>query len=198
MSTVTILNLERSMPPEKTDQQLVDRIRAGDENALQALYEQYGPRLYAHALHMTNDPALAEDVLQESLVAIWQGAHRYRQDGRLIAWLLGIVTHKALNAMRGRVIDSEESIAEWAAPGPLPDEISIAREREALLRAGLQRLPPEQRTVLELVFYQGLPLQEVAQACHIPVGTVKSRLNYAKAILRGLLSREGIRWEDLK
>ena len=113
--------------------------------------------------------------------------------GRAIAWLLGIVHHKALNQVRGRVIDLLEAESQdLPAKDPLPDEQVAVREQR-LVRAGLERLSPEHRLALELVFYQGLSLNEAAEACGCPAGTIKSRLNYAKASLRGVLSRAGLR-----
>ncbi len=187
------------MSCQDSDCTLVRRIAAGDEEALRALYAAYGQRLYAYALRITGDPFTAEDALQDTLVAVWRGASRFRAEGRVIAWLLGIVHRKGLNALRGRphaALDAEDA-PEPAATDPALDEQAAASEQGRLLRAELARLPLEQRTALELVFYQGLTLAEVAEVCGCPVGTVKSRLSYAKARLRGLLNRSGLRAEDI-
>ena len=94
------------MPAVDSDRDLIRQVAAGDENALRKLYDAYGQRLYAYALRITGDPAAAEEAVQESLVAVWQGASRFRGEGagggRVIAYLLGIVHHKALNQVRGR------------------------------------------------------------------------------------------------
>jgi RNA polymerase sigma-70 factor (ECF subfamily) len=79
-----------------------------------------------------------------------------------------------------------------------PTSAHPGREQSRLLRDGLQRLSLEHRTVLELVFYQGLSLDETARVCGCPVGTVKSRLSYAKNSLRGELSRAGLAAEDIR
>lgn len=190
-------SLKRVMPVSNPEIDLVQRIARGDEDALRQLYAAYGQRMFAFALRLTEDAALAEDVAQESLVAAWQSAGRYQQKSRVLTWLLGIVHHKALNARRGRASISVETMLEVPDATPPPDERAAQSEQRRLLQAGLQRLPLEQRSVLELIFYQGLSLEETAQVCGCPVGTVKSRLNYAKTALRGALNRAGLAAEDL-
>ena len=87
---------------------------------------------------------------------------------------------------------------ELEADGLTSEEQTALSEQRELLRAGLRGLSPEHRAVLELVFYQGLSLQEAAEVCGVPLGTVKSRLNYAKASLRGILKRAGFSAEDFE
>lgn len=197
MFEVQIL-LDRSMTHQDDDVDLVHRIAAGDEDALRELYAAYGQRLYAYALRLTGDPAAAEDVVQDSLVTVWQGACRFRGEGRVVAWLLGIIHHKALNSLRSRpLISFEATETDPPARDPLPDEQISTSEQSRLIRAGLERLSLEHRTALELIFYQGLSLDEAAEVCGVAVGTIKSRLSYAKASLRGVLNREGLSAEDV-
>ncbi len=192
------LALNRTMPAVDSDRNLIRQIAAGQEEALRRLYDAFGQRMVVYALRITGDPAAAEEAVQESLVAVWQGAGRFRGESRVIAWLLGIVHHKALNLVRRRVIDSlEAQPQDPPANEPLPDEQAAVSEQRRLVRAGLGRLSLEHRLVLELVFYQGLSLNEAAGVCGCPVGTIKSRLNYAKASLRGELSRAGLNPEDV-
>lgn len=172
------------------DRELVRRIASRDESALQELYQEFGQCLYAFALRLTSDPAAAEDVVQDVLVAVWQTAGKYRGDGKLKSWLLGIVHHTALKSLRRRSINiSEEMESSLPDHEPLPEEQVQASQQSQLIRRGLQELSPEHRSVLELVFYQGLSLQETAEVCGCPVGTVKSRLNYARQHLRRTLNR---------
>lgn len=186
-----MIHKEHAMPSEQTDDlELVRRIAARDEAALRELYSAYGQRLYAYALRLTGDPSQAEDVVQDALVAVWNLANAYRGEGRPLAWLLGIVHHTALKALRRTVpLLSEAMQDSLTAADPLPEEQAQASQQSSLIRLELQKLSPEHRAVLELVFYQGLSLQETAQVCGCPLGTVKSRLSYARRQLRGLLSR---------
>ena len=169
---------------------LVERIAAKDESALRELYAVYGQRLYAYALRLTEDPAQAEDVLQDTLVTVWHSAKKFRGEGRLLAWLLGIVHHTALKFLRHRPNSiSEEMENSLPATDLLPEEQIQINEQSEWVRRGLHSLSSDHRVVLELVFYQGLSLEEIAQVCGCPVGTVKSRLSYARRQLRGVLSR---------
>ncbi len=181
------------------DLDLVRRIAQRDERALEALSERYGRRLYAYALRLTQNPDLAGEVLQDTLLAVWQGARSFRGDSRVVTWLLGIVHNQAMNAIRRRslyVVDLETMEAAHAEGGQ-PDDEAQALERQATLARALARLSVEHRSVVELVFYQELSLAEVAKVCGCPVGTVKSRLSYAKAHLRRALEGAGLHQEDL-
>jgi RNA polymerase sigma-70 factor (ECF subfamily) len=185
-----------AVPPFITDlehdAELIRRIAAGDDAALRELYAAYGQRMYAYALRLTASPAQAEDVVQDALVAVWRSAGRFRGEGRVVAWLLGIVHHTAMKAIRRTSQPISEAMEETlAAPDPLPEERVQVSEQAQWVRQGLQSLSPDHRAVLELVFYQGLGLEEVAQVCGCPLGTVKSRLAYARQYLRGALSRGG-------
>jgi len=181
---------QATMTQPVDDLDLIRRMQAGDDNAVRDLYAQYGQRLYAYALRLTNDPATAEDVTQSTLVTAWRTARNFRGEGRLIAWLLGIVHHTAMKALRGstRYIDevAEETVSE---DQPSPEEQAQVKEERRWVRQGIQSLSPEHRAVLDLIFYQGLSLNEAAQVLNIPVGTVKSRLSYARDHLRGVLTR---------
>jgi RNA polymerase sigma-70 factor (ECF subfamily) len=179
------------MPADQVhDLELVQRIAAGDEAALRGLYMAHGQRLYAYALRLTGDPAQADDVVQDALVAIWRSAGKFRGEGHLLAWLLGIVHHTAIKSLRHRSTPiSEQMEASLPTGDPMPEEQVQASEQTEWIRQGLERLSPEHRAALELVFYQGLSLQEAAQVCGCPVGTIKSRLSYARQQLRGMLSR---------
>ncbi len=178
------------MTPSDTDLDLVRRIASGDERALVDLYAAYGQRLYAYALRLAGDSALAEDAVQDTLVAVWRTAGRYRGEGRVLAWLLGIVHNLALKAARRQSLPlSAEMEAALPAPGDPPEELVQAGERSHRLRQGLESLSVKHRAALDLVFYQGLSLAEAAQVCGCPTGTIKSRLSYARRYLRGFLNR---------
>jgi RNA polymerase sigma-70 factor, ECF subfamily len=179
-----------SMSKPSGDIALINRIAGQEDAALHEFYALYGQRMMAYAWRLTQDQAMAEDVVQDSLVAVWRSAGRFRGEGRVIAWLLGIVHHTAMKALRHPHAPLSELVIETlAAPDPLPEAQVEAEERAAWVRRGLQSLTLNHRAVLELVFYHGLSLAEVADVCGCPVGTVKSRLNYARRYLRDALNR---------
>ena len=171
------------------DCDLVARILAGDESAIRDLYGRYGQRLYAFALRLTNDPATAEDVTQDTLIIAWRTAGEYRGDGRLLAWLLGIVHHRAMKALEQTARPIHSLDDNTPGMGPSPEEQAQSRETSEWVQEGLQDLSTAHRAVLELVFYQGMSLNEVAEISRCPLGTVKSRLSYARKHLLGVLSR---------
>jgi RNA polymerase sigma-70 factor, ECF subfamily len=184
---------------EDRDVALVRRMAAGDELALDELYARHGRRLYAYAIRLTGSESRAEDVVQESLIAAWKAARGFRSQSRATTWLLGIVHNQALNATRRRQLPTEAIDETFDPPDEAerPDERLAVADRRRLLDVALGELSPEHRAVLDLVFYEGLPLAEVAAVRGCPVGTVKSRLSYAKSYLRRALERAGLRREDL-
>jgi RNA polymerase sigma-70 factor (ECF subfamily) len=185
---------QRNMTEQDQDIELIRRMQAGDDDAVRDLYGCYGQRLYAYARRLTNDSDIAEDVTQNTFVTAWRTAHTFRGEGRLIAWLLGIVHHTAMKSLRHahQPLDALEETVSENQP-TLEEQVEVG-ETKRWVHQGLQRLSPEHRAVLELVFYQGLSLNEVAEVCGCPLGTVKSRLSYARQHLRGVLSRTEENW----
>jgi RNA polymerase sigma-70 factor (ECF subfamily) len=178
--------------------QWVRRMAEGDPSGATELYAAYGQRLYAYALRLTGNPALAEDATQEALVTAWRTAKRYRGEGRVRTWLLGVVHHTALKAMRRRSPPiSEDMAATLTSPAPSPEEKVRADELAACVRRGVQSMSLKHRAALELIFFHGLGLEEAAQVCGCPVGTIKSRLSYAKARLKDALAGAGITAGDI-
>lgn len=174
---------------------LARRIRARDPRAFDAFYDAYGPALLHYLAGMTGDPALAEDLLQETLLRVHGGIARYEERGTFRAWIYRIATNLALTELRRRP----------ARAGPLGDEALAcpdpahvdagealdARRRERLLARGLATLPDEQRTVLLLRVRQDLGIREIARVLAIPEGTVKSRLHHAVRRLREFAGAAG-------
>jgi RNA polymerase sigma-70 factor, ECF subfamily len=188
--------LNRSMTEDALDIDLIRHMAAGDPADMGELYARYGQRLYAYALRLTGHPAQAEDVTQDALVSAWRGAAGFRGKGRVISWLLGIVHHTAMKSLRhAEQPISDEMEDTLPAPALSLEDQAQANEQAHMLRRGLQSLSLEHRAVLELVFYQKMSLEEVAQITGCPLGTVKSRLSYARQYLRGVLSRMEVKDE---
>lgn len=185
--TYTLTQLD---PAEGADRTLLQQVASGDEKALTALYEKYGQRLFAYALTLTGDPAGAEDVLQEALIAVWRSAAHFRGEGRVIAWLLRIVHHQAVKSLRRKpqalAVEVEDEIP---SAQPLPEEELQSKDTEGQVRKAMARLSPEHRAVLQLIFFQKLNYEEAAAVCACPLGTVKSRVNQARLQMKRLLAR---------
>ncbi len=167
------------------DAVLLHRIAAGDRDALEALYQRYQRPLFRYLLQLTTDRQLAEELLQDTLVAVWKAAGEFQGRSSVRTWLIGIARRQAHNALRRStppVADPAE-LEEMAADDPDPESAALAAaDREALARA-LAHLAPLHREVIVLTFVHGLSYQELADVLGIPVGTVKSRLSNAKRAL---------------
>ncbi|MEO8273793.1 MAG: RNA polymerase sigma factor [Chloroflexota bacterium] len=167
---------------------LVERARAGDEEAFASLARAAGDRLLAIAYRILRDLGLAEDAVQQTLVLAWRELPSLRDVNRFDAWLRRLLVNACYReARRGR---------HWAANvRALPDQAARGNsydavvERDALER-GFRRLPPEQRAVFVFHHYLGLTLIEVAAELDVPLGTVKSRLHYATNTLRAALEAD--------
>ncbi len=184
-------------PSSSSDEELLRHITRGVAPAFNHLYERYGQRLYAYALRLTENPALAEDILQECMLIVWRKAATYRGEGSVLAWLLSIVRHKCMQLFRQKPAESIEGSDLDLADEAISMEKDISQQDERnRVREALRHLSPEHREVLELVFYQGLNQKEIAQVCGCPLGTVKSRLSYARQQLRGILTRDGMDGKD--
>jgi RNA polymerase sigma factor (sigma-70 family) len=170
--------------PADPDLELVRRMARGDEDALGEVYQRYASGLLAYLLGRLDDARLAEEVLQDVMLAAWRNARRFRGECRVRTWLLTITRSRAINAYHRQIKPrAGERRLEEAEAG------EGAASREAYgdydeLQAALRALPSEQRETLELVFYHGLSLEEAARVLKVAPGTVKSRLHRAKARLR--------------
>lgn len=189
MAAATVTTGPRGAPEEAADR-LPERFRSGDEAALRELYDRHGGAVL-HLARVMVGATDAEDVVQATFVAAWTGREGYRPDrGSLLSWLLGIARRKAIDVLHART--RQLRVAETAA-GAAPPDVHVAPSAETVVDRlvvadELAALPPEQRRMLELAFYDDLTHQQIAAATGVPLGTVKSHLRRGLARLRG-------RWE---
>jgi RNA polymerase sigma-70 factor (ECF subfamily) len=166
---------------------------SGEEGA-RALYRAYGDELYRFALTRTRDPALAEEIVQDTILRAWRhqdGFDPQRASQR--TWVFGIARNLTTDAFRRR---SARPVA--ATNGATPPELEQPGDPydEAVdrwqIETALAALRPEHREVIQLVHFEGLSLEEAAKRAQIPVGTVKSRCFYALRSLRDILTESGV------
>jgi RNA polymerase sigma factor (sigma-70 family) len=176
------------------DQELVTRIRGGDEEAFRGLFRRYAPNAMALARRVVRQPSLAEEIVQEAFLALWRNPTGYDQErGSVRSWLLGTVHHRAVDAVRReesqrRRAESAVSV-EVAQPDISEDvaaELDAPEERRAV-RTALDELPAEQRQVIELMYFDGLSQSTIAERLSLPLGTVKSRSLLGMRRLRAAL-----------
>lgn len=177
------------------DVALVARLAAGDEGALALLYDRYARPSYSLARRICVDELLAEDVVQEVFLAVWRDPTKYVADrGAFSSWLLTLVHHKAVDAVRRegvhrrrQVAMDEETTDRLAPETPGADVDAIGAVVAGDVRSALRELPTEQRTAMMLAYYGGYTQREVAALVGVPLGTVKSRMFAAAARLRTAL-----------
>ena len=168
---------------------LVERARAGDEEAFASLARAAGDRLLAIAYRILRDLGLAEDAVQQTLVLAWRELPSLRDVDRFDAWLRRLLVHACYReARRGRHWATNVRLMPVDQSNPA-DEYNSVVDRDQLDR-GFRRLPPEQRAVFVFHHYLGLTLIEVAAELGVPLGTVKSRLHYATNTLRAAIEAD--------
>ncbi|HXG40334.1 MAG TPA: sigma-70 family RNA polymerase sigma factor [Candidatus Limnocylindrales bacterium] len=184
--------LERPSAPEELDRAILDRIAEGELGALEELYDRYGGMAYSIALRITGDASLAEDVVQDAFLGAWRNAGRYLAGrGSVRTWLLSIVHHRAVDAVRRRrpTVPLPDGEAAPPASAILPDvwpEVAGRLDRDAV-RAALATLSDVQREVIELAYFAGLTQQEISARTGAPLGTVKGRMRLGLLALRRAL-----------
>jgi RNA polymerase sigma-70 factor (ECF subfamily) len=169
------------------------QVAAGEIGGLETIYDRYHAMAYALALRITTETGLAEDVVQDSFLGVWRYASRYAEDrGSVRGWLLAIVRHRAIDAVRRQrasIAIGDETDEATPAALTLPDiwpEVAGRLDAEQI-RLAMTSLPPAQRDVIELAYFDGLTQREIAERTHAPLGTVKSRIRLGLATLRDQL-----------
>ena len=175
-----------------TDAALVARVAAADERALEALNDRFGGMMRAVALRVTRAEPLAEEVVQDALMAVWREPGRFDPSrGNLGPWLLTLTRYKAIDAVRRETVvrrhTADVDLDLHEAPDDVHDEAWLGIRRQRLGEA-ITRLPDDQRRALELAFLGGLTHVEVAERERIPLGTAKTRIRTALLKLRDELA----------
>jgi RNA polymerase sigma-70 factor (ECF subfamily) len=183
---------------EAHDRELVERLRRGDPDAFRGLFARYAPSAKALALRVVRQSNLAEEIVQEAFLAVWQRPEGYDDErGSVRSWLMGMVHHRAVDLVRRE--EAHRRRAEHAIHEVVLEEADHAEvvveqlglpEERKLVRAALDGLPDEQRDVLTLMYFDGLSQSQIAERTGIPLGTVKSRTLLGMRRLRAAL--EGI------
>lgn len=175
------------------DPELVRAVAAGDRVALATLYRRHSQVLLAHLVLVTGDQTLGEELLQDTMLAVWRGAASYRGEAKVRTWLISIARRQARDRQRKRGLRSVDDavLANEPAQEPGPEQHALGRAEAAAVAAAIQHLSRPYREVIGLVFGAGLTMAETAEVLQIPLGTVKSRLSAARAALTQSLTERG-------
>jgi RNA polymerase sigma factor (sigma-70 family) len=177
------------------DLALIRRVAEKDRQAFETLYYRYAQRLCRYLSKLVRQRELVEEVLNDTMLAVWQNASRFNNTSRLSTWMFGIAHHKALKALTRSSRDAANvplaTQGEWV-DGEGPQGAMMRQELGKTLARALETLSPEQRAVVELTFYHEHSYQEIAEITGCPVNTVKTRMFHARRRLAQLLA--GLGW----
>ncbi len=175
----------------------IRQVAEGSREAFERLFHVYQPRLFRYLFRMTGDPAASEELLSDTLVAVWKGAKNFRGEAKPSTWIFGIAHHKAINLIRKRrpeMVDLEDNDLQELedTQQERPDDLVFQKELKEKIEQALLRLSVLHRAVIEMTFYHGFSCQEIAEILGCPVSTVKTRMFYARKQLQVTLRQMGI------
>jgi len=173
---------------------LIARIAAGDPGALGVLYARHHVQVYRFLLRLVTNVANAEDLTSEVFIDVWKHAHRFEGRSQVSTWMLAIARHKALSALRRR---NDEPLDDERAAGLVDStddaEAHMMHDQDAsAIQASLKELSPAHREIIDLVYYHGRTVAEVAEIVGVPLNTVKTRMFHARKRLAALLAARGL------
>jgi RNA polymerase sigma-70 factor (ECF subfamily) len=170
-----------------SEEELVSALKNREKVAVEALYDMYSSSLFGVISRIITDTATAEDVLQETFVKIWHSFSSYSTEkGRLFTWMVNIARHLAIDKLRSKDFKNQNKNQELENNVTFIDEQRNTVYKPELLgiKDLVQTLKPEQKLILELVYFKGYTHVEAADELGIPLGTIKTRLRMAILQLR--------------
>jgi RNA polymerase sigma-70 factor, ECF subfamily len=177
-----------------SDDALIARLAKGDQQAMPMLFARHRTRVFRFVLRRVRNEAVAEELVNEIFLAVWQQAGRFEGTSSATTWMLSIAHNKAVSSLRKK---RDEGLDEGVAEA-IPDDSDSAETilakggKAAALRLCLNKLPDDQRVVMDLVYYHEQSVKEVAEVLGIPEATVKTRMFYARKKLSEMLTAAGI------
>lgn len=171
---------------DETEQRLLRRVALQDREAFRELYIAYHRRLSRFLMRLTRHYEIAEEIINDTMWAVWRQAHNFRFESRVSTWILGIAYRRMLKTLRqlNTRIPHADALDEDSLAAP--DDMEQSEIHEWILQ-GLSQLPLEQRMVLEFAYDLGHSCEEIAAIMDCPVNTVKTRLFHARRKLRDIL-----------
>jgi RNA polymerase sigma-70 factor (ECF subfamily) len=174
----------------RDDSELVARLKRRDPDALAQLYDRYGRMMYSLILRVVRNEAVAEDLVQETFLRIWNRVHAFDQDrGALGPWILAVARNRAIDYLRSiqnREADTPLEMERMENPALFSnlenDILNLDRVRK--LKSAFDKLTPNQRAVIELAYYEGMSQTEMSERLKQPLGTVKTWVRTALKALR--------------
>ena len=163
---------------------LIERVAKQDRDALGTLYRIYHPRIFKFVFRMTRSYGVAEELVNDTMLAVWRSASSFRGESKVSTWILGIAYRQSMR----RVSKKKMTLTPFAeTDGVVVDADNV--EKQDWVQRGLSELPEAQQLTVILVFYLGLSYEEAARVAECPVNTVKTRMFHAKKKLKVLLEK---------
>jgi RNA polymerase sigma-70 factor, ECF subfamily len=190
LQTAMVPTLEAINEQIFSDAQLLALIGQGENWALSEIHARYAGLVFSIALKTLNDPASAEEIVQRVFTQVWRHAQQYRLErGKFSAWVGTITRHQCIDEFRRRRGHPRLDPADWESLDQFVGKDDSARDilEQAWVHSALQKIPAQERIVIELAFWGEMTHQEIALHCHSPLGTVKTRLRLGMKRLRRLL-----------
>jgi RNA polymerase sigma-70 factor, ECF subfamily len=179
---------------DQDDVGLLRRVASGDRDALAVLYRRHGRVVLAQVTLAVGEPTLSEEILQDTMLAVWRGAASFGGESAVRSWIIAIARRQARDRLRHRPAGTAADVADLSglpAREAGPEEAVIERAEAEVIAGAVRQLGRFHREVLGLVFGAGLTLAEAAAVLDVPVGTVKSRLAAARTALARALAEKG-------
>lgn len=184
------------------DDILLHLISRSHEAALSELYERYSRLIYSLALNSTGQPYLAEEVVQDVFIRVWERAGTYRTDqAKVVTWMASITRHLAIDLFRRQKVRPEGYQMPWddavvngqkrIEAGSVEEMIEFS-DRKQQVHAAMAELPDEQKIALAYAYFQGFSHREIAEALGEPIGTIKTRIRLGMLKLRSKLQAEDV------
>jgi RNA polymerase sigma-70 factor, ECF subfamily len=191
LASAVVCDPARPSRPQRSESELIRSIARGDRRAMHTLFVQHRLRVYRFALRLIDDKDAAEDILSEVFLEVWRHAGKFEGRSRVSTWLLAITRNRASSFLRRRSMETLDGGMIEAIPDDAEDpETAVQRlQHGAILAHCLSRLSPAHREVIDLVYYHGRSIDEVAGIIGTPKGTVKTRMFYARNQIARLLRR---------
>jgi len=186
---------ETARSPAPDDRELLARVASGNLQAFEKLYRVYQPRLTRFLTTLLKRPQLIEEVLDDTMMVVWQTAGSFRGSSKPSTWIFAIAYRKAHNAKArwpDPVEDPQFDTRVSDEPGP-DEELQLQRLRGALMKA-MDQLSPDHRAVVDLTYFHGMGYREIAEIVDCPVDTVKTRMFHARRRLKQAMTGSMVDW----
>jgi RNA polymerase sigma-70 factor (ECF subfamily) len=179
----------------RRDLDLLEGVRAGDRTAFEELYRLYHPRLTRFLMNLVHRPALVEEVLDDTMMVVWERPHSFHSASKFSTWLFAIAYRKIMRGLRRQDQAVEDKAQDQRVSEALSPEDEVGQQRlSRLLMEAMEQLSPAHRAVVDLTYFHDMGYQEIAQVLECPVDTVKTRMFYARRHLKRHLAGNFTDW----